>query len=346
MLRVITPYGREGPSSRVRVFEWLDRIPEQVELSSYVAHRSSSPRHLLSHPRDVLAAERRLRAFVEAGDDPLLLHREASPLSRGGLERRLLSRRGLAVYDFDDALQWDTGSGRIYRRAAPKSAKALAAVRAADRVVAGNPVLAEWASAYNDDVRVIPSCVDPAAYRRKTDYALSDPPRLGWVGSADNESYLAPIGPTLLGLNRQLGVRLTLIGTTAPSLGELERMIDRIAWSEAVAHEALARFDVGLAPTPDEPYERGKSGYKLLQYAAAGVPLIASPVGVNRELVTRLAMPGPTTPVEFRDAITGLFDLSASARSVLAAGARAVVDDDYSYTAWLGRWRRAVGLDG
>jgi glycosyltransferase involved in cell wall biosynthesis len=345
VLRIVTPYGRQGPSSRVRVFEWLDRIPEHVEVSSYVSHRSSSPRHLLAHPSAVVAAERRLRAFAAAEDDPLLLHREASPLSRGGLERRLLTRRGPTVYDFDDALQWDTGGGRAYRRLAPKSLKALVAVQTADRVVAGNRVLAEWASSYNDDVRVIPSCVDPAAYRRKTDYVLRDPPRLGWIGSVDNEVYLQTIASVLLELHRRTGARLTLIGTTNPRLGPLEAIIDRVAWSEAAAHDRLAEFDIGLAPTPDEPYERGKSGYKLLQYAAAGVPLVASPVGVNRDLVDRFAMPGASTPVEFHDAIAGLLELSAAARSVLAGGARAVVDEAYSYTAWIGSWRTAVGLD-
>ena len=111
-VQVVTPYGREGPSSRVRVFEWLDRLSTPVCVSSYVSHRNASPSYLVRHPRAVAAAERRLRRMASDPSVPLLLHREASPLSRGGLERRLLARPAFTAYDFDDALQWDTGEGR------------------------------------------------------------------------------------------------------------------------------------------------------------------------------------------------------------------------------------------
>src|SRR4051794_10421564 len=178
-MHVVTPYGREGPSSRVRVFEWLDRVRAPVWVSSYISHHNADPRSLARRPRAVIAAERTLRRMASDRSQPLLLHREASPLSRGALEQRLLSRSPLTVYDFDDALQWDTGDGSLYRRWAPKSAKALVAVEHADRVVAGNTVLADWASEHNTNVVVIPSCVAPGSSRQKTDYDVQQPPRLG-----------------------------------------------------------------------------------------------------------------------------------------------------------------------
>ena len=342
---MVTPYGRDGPSSRVRVFEWLDRDATDARVSSYVSHRNAGPRHLLGHPLAVLAAERRLRRFAAATGEPLLLHREASPLSRGGLERRLLTRPALTVYDFDDALQWDRGDGGLYRRWAPKAPKALLAVTRADRVIAGNAVLADWASGHNPDVRVIPSCVDPSAYVRKVDYALADPPRLGWIGSSDNEVYLRLVAEPLLELHRQTGARLTLLGTERRSLGALERVIDRVRWSERGAHALLARLDVGIAPVPDEPYTRGKSGYKLLQYAAAGVPFAATPVGVNREILSRLRMPAPEQPSDWLDALLDMLGRAASERQAAGAAARALVEAEYSYGAWLTRWREAVGID-
>jgi hypothetical protein len=163
------PYGRDGPSTRVRVFEWLDLIRVPVVVSSYLSHRNSHPSYVARHPVAVLAAERRLRGMASDRPRRLLLHREASPLSRGDLERRLLSSSELSVYDFDDALQWHWGAGGVLRRLAPKGPKAFMAVRHADRVIAGNPVLAEWASAHNDDVIVIPvACRSPRTVRRPT----------------------------------------------------------------------------------------------------------------------------------------------------------------------------------
>jgi glycosyltransferase involved in cell wall biosynthesis len=341
---VVTPYGREGPSSRVRVFEWLDRIDASVTVSDYVSHRDASPEYLLRHPGAVFAAERRLRRMAADRLQPLLLHREASPLSRGGIERRLLGRAPFTAYDFDDALQWDTGAGGLYRRWAPKAAKARIAASCADRVIAGNATLADWASAYNDDVVVIPSCVAPDAYRQKADYQPGTPPRLGWIGSRDNEAYLLRIEPALHELHRRTGARVTLIGMPTPSLGDLEGMIDRIPWSEEAQHAELACFDVGIAPVPDELYERGKSGYKLLQYAAAGVPFVASPVGVNREILEQAGMPAPEHVGGWVDAILELLQDSAAGREARGRGARELARTKYSYDAWLSRWQQATGL--
>ena len=234
--------------------------------------------------------------------------------------------------------------GGLYRRWAPKAAKALIGAERADRVIAGNAVLADWAAGHNRDVVVIPSCVAPDSYRRKTDYSLGDPPRLGWVGSADNEVYLLLIAPALLEVHTRTGARLTLMGTMQPSLGELELLIDRTAWSENAQYAGIADFDVGLAPVPDEPYTRGKCGYKLLQYAAAGTPIVASPVGVNRTILTQMRMPAPESVSEWVDAMLDLLGRSAEAREAAGRAARDVVRQHYSFEAWLPRWRDAVGI--
>jgi glycosyltransferase involved in cell wall biosynthesis len=343
---VVTPYGRGGPSSRVRVYEWLDRISSQRIVSGYLSHRNASPAFIAGHPIAMLGAEARLRWIASVRPQRLLLHREASPLSRGTLERRLLTRADFAVYDFDDALQWDRGQGGTLRRLAPKAPKAHAAACYADRVIAGSPVLAEWASKLNSDVVLIPSCVAPTEYVIKTEYRLADPPRLGWIGSPGNESYLRLIAPALWEVNRRTGARITLIGTTTPALGHLEQLIDRVGWSELVQRERLAQFDVGLAPLPDDPYSRGKCGYKLLQYAAAGTPALGSPVGVNREILAQFGAPAPVDAGEWVDAIMDLLGRAAGTRAALGVRARRVVERDYSYEAWLPRWRQAVGIDG
>jgi len=344
VITAVTPYGRDGPSSRVRVYEWLDRAGAPAVVSGYGGRRNASVRQLAGHPVAVVAAERRLRRIARDRPQRLLLHREASPLSRGELERRLLTGASFSVYDFDDALQWDWGEGGRLRRLAPKAPKALLAVRLADRVIAGSPVLADWASEHNEDVVLIPSCVAAEAYRAKASYELGDPPRLGWIGSAGNETYLELVAPSLLELHRRSGARLTLIATTRRTLGRLEGMIDRVAWSQAVQHDELAQLDVGIAPLPDEPYSRGKCGYKLLQYAAAGTPLVASPVGVNREILTRLGMPAARDAGEWIDAILELLTCSAEARASLGRSARDVIRSHYSYDAWLPTWKRALGI--
>lgn len=344
MIHVVTPYGRDAPSTRVRIFEWLERTRAPAAVSSYISHRNSSPAHVARHPVAVLRAERALRRTASGGPQRLLLHREASPLSRGELERRLLSNSEFSVYDFDDALQWDWGAGGLLRRLAPKAPKALLAAQHADRVIAGSPVLADWASQHNNDVVLIPSCVAPESYRQKSDYQVGDPPRLGWIGSPNNEVYLRLVAPALREIHLRTGARLLLIGTTRATLGDLESFIDRVPWSEPTQHGRLAELDIGIGPLPDEPFERGKCGYKLLQYAAAGTPIVASPVGVNRQLLAQLGMPAPGNVGEWVDAILGLLTQSAGARATLGRRARELVQLHYSYDAWLPRWKEAVGI--
>jgi glycosyltransferase involved in cell wall biosynthesis len=340
----VTPYGRRAGSSRVRVFSWVDRMTSPVEVHSYLSHHNSDPRHLLRHPRAVRAAERHLRRLAASRPPSLVLHREASPVSRGGLERALLGGAGMAVYDLDDALYCDWGEGPRWRRLAPKAPKAVAAARRADRVLAGNDILADWASQHASDVVVIPSCVALEDYRAKRDYRVSDPPRLGWIGSADNEPLLSTIRPALEELHRRTGARLTLIGTARSSLGDLERLVDRTPWSERAQRDVLATMDVGLMPLRDDPYSRGKCGYKLLQYAAAGVPAVGSPVGTNATILSALGLPAATGQREWVDAVLAMLDSPTTTRAVLGRRVRDRVAREYSYDAWLGRWQEAVGL--
>jgi glycosyltransferase involved in cell wall biosynthesis len=342
----VTPYGRTAGSSRVRVFSWLDRVSTPVQVHSYLSHRNADPAYLVRHPGAVRAAELDLRRLAGNRPATLLLHREASPLSRGGLETALLTGAGWSVYDVDDALHTDTGNGPSWRRLAPKSAKALSAARHADRVVAGNEILADWASGHARDVVVIPSCVDPADYRPKQDYRVSDPPVLGWIGSPDNEALLATIGPALRELHRRTGARVRLVGTDRPSLGELEPIIDRTRWSPGSQRELLATMDVGLMPLHDDPYSRGKCGYKLLQYAAAGVSAVASPVGTNRSILADLGLPAATSQQEWIGVVLGLLEASTESRAALGQQIREVVTRGYSYAAWRQRWVEAVGLTG
>lgn len=340
----ITPYGRGAGSSRVRVFEWLDRVGTDFAVGSYLSLPDAAPSRLVRHPVSLARAELRLADVVRAGPRRLLLHREASPLSRGWWERRLLASAEFAVYDFDDALQWDRGEGGLVRRLAPKAGKARVAVEHADRVIAGNSVLADWASRHHRDVVVIPSCVALRDYVPKGSYTLHDPPRLGWIGSPHNEAGLLLISEALEEVHRRTGARLTLVGTTTPSLGGLESLIDRIAWSPQSQREALSAMDIGLMPLAPTVYSLGKCGYKLLQYAAAGLPAVATPLGVNTELLAELGMPAARDRDDWTAAILALIDSSAAGRARLGRAARETSGRRYSYDAWLPRWAAALEL--
>lgn len=345
-LEVYLPYGRTGASGRVRVHGWLEHCGMAAVVHDYLGLSTAGTAAVLCHPLRSLRAERTVR---RAPSEPpwattVLVHREASPFTDGGVEVSLMSRASLSILDLDDALQWDWG-GPAPRRLAPKPPKVLRMARAADRVIVGNDTLAEWASAIAREVVVIPSCVEPDHYVMKPRYSLSDPPRIGWLGSPFSERYLGPVAPALERLHRRTGARLVVMSDGDRSLGPLDPFTDRVRWSEAASLVEIANWDVGIMPLENGLWERGKCGYKLLQYAASGLPVVGSPVGVNREILARLSAPAPEQDGDWDDALTAVLEAGDSERALLGKLAREVVAEDYSYGAWANVWRESVAAD-
>jgi glycosyltransferase involved in cell wall biosynthesis len=277
---------------------------------------------------------------------PLLLLRNARKVSRGRYEARLLRRAVPGVYDLDDGLPWDDGNlpglGHWTKRLFPRSLLARRAAVAADRVIVGNDVLADWATAHNRDVRVVPTCVEPEDYNVRDRWDMgAHPPLLGWIGSPATEGYLVDIAPALVEVHRRTGARLAFVSSAGPVPAALAAFTDKAVWTPESDRE-IASWDVGLMPLRDGVYERAKCGYKLLQYAASGVPAVGSPVGVNRELLTAMDGLAPATHDEWVGALTAILGESASRRAERARAGLAVAQR-YSYAAWEPTWFEAVG---
>jgi glycosyltransferase involved in cell wall biosynthesis len=340
-LSVVTPYGRAGASARVRVYDWLEYLAAPHRLCNYLGARNASPQTLLARIPDVVRAERSLRA-LDLSRDVLLLQREASPLSRGHLEQSLLRRALRSVYDFDDALQWDSVPG--LRSAFPKPLKTERCVRAADLVVAGNDLLADWASRFSREVHVVPSCIEPDQYPVKTDYDLTGQPVLGWVGSPTTEPHLKLVEDPLLEMHRRTGARLVVVSAGAAPLGALEPIVTRVEWNPVTVGRVMTSFDVAIAPLIETLFARGKCAYKVLQYAACGLPVVGSPVGANREVLGRLGLAAVSHPSEWPDQLEALLAGSADARRALGERARLGVVQHYSYAAWASVMSRLLGV--
>lgn len=326
---VVVPYPATNSSVRVRALEWIHRAVAAGRRpgDSIVLHGPGWP-----------------RAPIPKSDDVLLL-RNMRRLTRGGVEARVLSDAGLGVYDLDDGLPWDDGDlpglGHWTKRPFPRSTLARRAASAADRVIVGNQVLADWATGYCPDVRLIPTCVAPDDYRVKTSWELSDPPVIGWIGSPATETYLAEIAPALAEVHRRTGAVLHMISGPGAVDPRLERFTRKTIW-HVDSVRTLADWDVGVMPLRDGVYERAKCGYKLLQYAAAGVPAVGSPVGVNRQLLGEMGGLSPTDTASWVDALVDVLDRPAAARREQAELGLAVARR-YSYEAWQDAWLDAVG---
>lgn len=339
----VSRYGPTGASARARVYDWLDHLGIRAERCQYLGTANNKASTLLRRIPDVARAEmslRRLGAGIR--NRTLIMSRGASPLSSGAVEDSLLRQARHSVYDFDDAiflqrkglLQQVWSEKRVWQKA----------VAAADVVVAGSEILAEAASAVRKDVVMIPTCVDPKDYRKKQTYEISRDPRAVWIGTPSTEGFLRTIEDALLTLNRLKGLRLTVISAGQTSLGPLDSMVTRLDWAPDTFQDQLANADFGLMPLPDAPFERGKCAYKLLQYGAAGLPVIGSPVGANVSALTKLGGISASTGKQWVGSVAAILDASQVERAELGAAARDGVERHFSFAAWAATWRAATGL--
>jgi glycosyltransferase involved in cell wall biosynthesis len=344
-LVVASAYGPTGASTRVRVLDWLRFLGLQAEPFHYLGTSNVRPRTLARHPLGIVRAELGLRRLSRRPAlERLLISRSTSPFSGGRMEEALLGQAGWGVYDFDDALYAADRSG-VHRHLG-QSAGWARAVAAADLVIAGNAHLAEAATELNPNVQVIPSCVDPAGYPRKRDYAVGPVPRLVWLGSPSTERYLEGVAPALLEVHRRTGARLVLVSAGHRPLGELDVMVDRVTWDGPRTDALLAGADCGIMPLPDDPFTRGKCAYKLLQYGAAGLPAVASPVGVNAHVIEQLSGRAATDQESWVTALVDLLAEPVAHREARGDTARKAVEDHYSFAAWAQTFRDALHLPG
>ena len=247
------------------------------------------------------------------------------------------------MYDFDDALPHSPS--RAIDRLWSKRRVWHRSVQSADVVIAGNDFLAELASAVSDTVVVIPSCIEPEDYLVKENHAIGGPnPVAVWLGSPSTESHLGSIAPGLLIANASTGLRVKLISAGNTELGALEPIVDRVEWDPTTVAAELAAADVGIMPLPDTLWNRGKCGYKLLQYAASGLPLIGSPVGVNADILDRANGLAASSQSEWAEALTAIVTETETARSARGRAALEAAVTGYSYDTWAPTWRAAVGV--
>lgn len=291
---LLSRYEDLGASSRMRTYKYLPYLEKQgmaitvAPLLSnaylqtlYQAHRRD--------PRTTLAAYlRRVRQLTSARRyDLLWIEKELFPMLPAWVERFLNALKIPYVVDYDDATfhSYDLHQWAVVRRL--MGHKIDAVMRGAVLVVVGNTYLAARArQAGARGVEIIPTVVDVERYAIRDEGnnpSVGSDFTVGWIGSPATAKYLDVIQPALAFLQEIPAVRCVFIGSGPVDMGEVP--VEIRAWTEETEAANVASLDVGVMPLVDSPWERGKCGYKLIQYMACGLPVVASPVGMNRDII-------------------------------------------------------------
>ena len=266
----------------------------------------------------------RLKLFKQAtAFEGVLLHKKCLNLLNAVWLRKY-SRK--IIYDFDDAIMYSpnkpasnkTSHFRLFRRTA----------KLADMIIASNSYLAEHAQRFNNNVKVLPTGLDTDPYNIERNIEADGKIRLVWIGSKSTLKYLAEIKPVLEQIGRRFSnVILRIICDVFFDLDNMQ--VEKCIWSLEKQAPDLIGCDIGLAPLLDNRFTRGKCGFKILQYQAAHLPVIASPVGVNAEFIVD-GMTGywASNNNEWFNAISKLIENTALRKQMANAGLEHVKDFD------------------
>ncbi|MCX6984413.1 MAG: glycosyltransferase family 4 protein [Lentisphaerae bacterium] len=259
------------PSSRIRVLDLLPALrkngiePDVEILPDSFWKRRKLFKKAKDYPVTVL--QKRLLSIFDFGE----LRKNAKRL----------------VFDFDDAIYCKNAScspDPADYESSTRKGKFKRTVAGSDLVIAANNVLAGKVREFNKavPVEIIPSSVDVSTFVPKADYNLSSPPVVGWIGTKSTLRYLELISSAFTELRSKRDFVLRIISDEPYRQGGIN--VEFVRWSLENQNTELIKFDIGIMPLSGDPFSEGKASYKLLQYLAAGVPSICSPVGMNSEV--------------------------------------------------------------
>lgn len=329
-------YGDQAASTRQRLLQFVPYFrAEGIDVSIRTLFPNSALQRFnatgeRSSVQVMRAYADRMREIGRSGKSQFIwVSRELFPYLPGWTDCALLPNGVPVIYDYDDAIfhQYDSHPNPLIRNLLGRRLEPL--LQRANLAVCGNAYLEAYAARFCRRTEIVPTVVDIDVYKPVSRAGQPrGPATIGWIGSPSTWPYVRSVLPVLEAEAAEHDLRISVIG--AGPKGDVGPRIVHEDWVEEREVAMIQKMDIGIMPLPDEPWARGKCGYKLIQYMACGLPVIASPVGVNAEIVAH-GISGflVRTEREWADAIRCLAR-DPELRASMGAKGRRQVEERYS----------------
>lgn len=289
----IVPYPTEGASNRVRVEQFIPLLEASgigCKIRPFMNRRFFSILYLPHKYAQkifffLICTVNRFFDLIRAwGYDVIFIHREAYPFGGPYFETALFKMKKKIIFDFDDAIFLpNTSEHNVYIERFKRPDKISKIIKMSAHVIAGNNYLQDFAVKFNKNVTVIPSSIDTEKYR-PVDNKGTGEVVIGWIGSNTTGPFLYELEDVFAGLEEKYkNLKFKIIGSVFHS-SKVKNVISK-AWSLAGEYDDIRSIDIGVMPSPDNMWTRGKCGFKAILCMGCGIPVVSSPVGVNTEIV-------------------------------------------------------------
>ena len=338
-IAILTKYGNLVASTRQRFLQYQPFINEagfEIEFHSlfddeYLASVYETGSHRPAHI--TWQYLKRIQWLISSPKiDAIWLQYEVFPYLPGFAEILVRWPGKPVILDYDDAIfhNYDLHPKYLVRKLLGH--KLHNTMGSANVVLCGNPYLAEYAQDFCSNVAIIPTVLDTSTYRPASFNRCKN---IGWIGTPSTwVEYMQDLLPTLTQIIEENAPNFRIAVMGADKQAAFHPLVEFFGWSEKHEIQFLQNIEIGVMPLKDTSWARGKCGYKLIQYMACGVPVIASPIGINKDLVEH-GVNGylVETDEEWSEAIRKLISNEDLRREMGKAG-RKKIESSYSLHVW------------
>lgn len=295
IVRVFTTYPIADASRRLRIEPIVRELREQGvtvrvhELFTGFVFRNKNAGLLLKAVAGIILCARlfqRLVLIVFTRADIAIVHREAMPFFTPVFERLVAERARVSVLDVDDAIYTSPTHSKDWRSFLRKPERALDYSSIFDVILCGNQQLMEVFGGGTAQVAYSPTCPPEYVWNIDGNQDLSNGVVLAWTGSQSTLGSLQEVLNETLIVCEEMGARLRVLG--GDNVTELPEHPNLTAtrWTAEAESDLLQSAQIGLMPLPTTEWESGKSGFKAILFLCSGMRVVASPVGINAQLIS------------------------------------------------------------